>query len=134
MRDKLKNALILFVLAVIQLKSAIFAAEAPVLYYWDAKPRCGFSNFGDELSRVIVEKITGQAVSTTAEPFIGRKKLLALGSIMHCAEENDVVWGTGINGKMADNAHFRFQNLDIRAVRGPLTRKFLQDRGVTCPE
>lgn len=42
------------------------AAEVP-LFYWDARPRLGFSNFGDAMSVSIVERILGRSVSTTTE-------------------------------------------------------------------
>src|SRR5690606_10219205 len=61
------------------------------------------------------------------------EKLLALGSILHFANSGDMVWGTGVNGKIA-NEHFRFDKLDIRMVRGPLTGEFLVNRGLWVPE
>src|SRR5262249_55984021 len=59
--------------------------------------------------------------------------LLAIGSILHFAQDDAVIWGAGVNGKIADERH-RFTRLDVRAVRGPETRAFLAARGVTAPE
>jgi pyruvyltransferase len=60
------------------------------------------------------------------------KRLLTVGSIMHFAKPGDVVWGTGINGKRHGLAEH--PALDVRAVRGPLTRRILQEAGNDVPE
>ena len=40
-----------------------------------------------------------------------------------------------MNGKRMDPAIYRFSDLDVRAIRGPMTRRFLIDVfGVDCPE
>lgn len=75
----------------------------------------------------------GRPVAIAESPFRGEKKFLAIGSIMHYAVDGDVIWGTGVNGKNLP-AEYRFNRLDVRAVRGPLSRKFLIERGVACPE
>lgn len=111
------------------------------LYYWDARTYRDFINFGDILSEKIVERIVGHRIVTTLNKFLfaqsGKRKLLALGSIIHMAEEGDVIWGSGINGKhpnKTDKNFYRFTQLDVRAVRGPLTRQFLMEMGIACPE
>lgn len=45
----------------------------------------------------------------------------------------DTIWGTGINGKVSEDLH-KFEKLDVRAVRGPLTRNYLISKGINCPE
>lgn len=108
-------------------------AEVP-LFYWDARPRMGFSNFGDAMSVSIVEKILERSITTITALTPGQKKFLAVGSIGNYAEEGDTLWGTGINGKYHKRSDYHFHTLDIRAVRGPLSRQFLMDMGVNCPE
>lgn len=91
-------------------------------------------NFGDELSPVLVREVLTQHFALRVrnlQPKDG-KKLFAIGSILHFARSGDVVWGSGVNGKVADEAH-KFSSLDVRAVRGPLTREFLSTRGIECP-
>jgi pyruvyltransferase len=61
------------------------------------------------------------------------KRLLTVGSIMHFARDEDVVWGSGVNGAVQPNFH-RFSRLDVRAVRGPLTRDFLRGKSIEVPE
>ncbi len=61
--------------------------------------------------------------------------MLALGSILYFGREGDVVWGTGTNGKNTNRGDYRFSHLDVRAVRGPLTRQFLLTMfGIESPE
>jgi pyruvyltransferase len=52
---------------------------------------------------------------------------------MHCAREGDTIWGSGVNAKMPPGLH-TFRALDVRAVRGPLTRDFLVNLGIRVPE
>jgi len=56
---------------------------------------------------------------------------LMIGSILHWADENTVVWGTGFG---TADAEIRAKPLKVCAVRGPLTRKRLLELGVPCPE
>ncbi|MHA7171695.1 polysaccharide pyruvyl transferase family protein [Arthrobacter monumenti] len=51
---------------------------------------------------------------------------------MHYASDGDVVWGTGVNGK-ALGKRISARRLDIRGVRGPLTRNHLIKRGFDVP-
>jgi pyruvyltransferase len=100
------------------------------LFYW--KPRSG-SNFGDHLSSVIVTKMAADAGYFLDEELPAQRRLLAIGSILHFARTGDTIWGSGVNGKMPIEDH-KFEQLDVRAVRGPLTRDFLQKRGIAVPE
>ncbi|WP_455133500.1 polysaccharide pyruvyl transferase family protein [Microbacterium aurum] len=87
------------------------------------------NNFGDLLGPVIVA-----ALARSLPRGRGRSgRLLSIGSILHLAHDGDVVWGTGKNGKTADDAH-RWRTVDVRATRGPLTRDWLRSRGIDSPE
>jgi pyruvyltransferase len=112
---------------------ALLLSEGLPIYYWQQP---SFVNFGDYLSLKLVERITGNSVSIfKKKKFNNEKKLLAIGSILVFALDDDVIWGTGLNGKRMDKSHFNFKNLDVRAVRGPLTRKFLKEIfQIECPE
>lgn len=88
-------------------------------------------NFGDLLAPVVVSLMLERAGLSGSS--IPGKRLLTIGSILHFAKPGDVVWGTGRNGRIAGSAH-TIEALDIRAVRGPLTRDFLLQRGMSCPE
>ncbi len=90
-------------------------------------------NFGDYLSFVIVGELLKKAGVFPLPQKVDNRKLLALGSIIHFANDGDVVWGSGVNGKMPDD-RYRFKQLDVRMVRGPLTAKFLQNKGIDVPK
>lgn len=109
------------------------AEEGLTLYYWKAQ---SYMNFGDHLSLKLVERMVGRPIEThTKKTPLGKKKLLAIGSIITSADDMDVVWGSGVKSESINLARYRFQNLDVRAVRGPLTRQFLQDNfQIDCPE
>jgi pyruvyltransferase len=104
----------------------------PLYYYQD--PR--FVNFGDYLSLKIVERILDGPVTISkkrAPP--GQRKFLALGSLLFAANDHDIVWGSGTNNKRSEKSDYNFTTLDVRAVRGPLTREFLMEKyGIPCPE
>ena len=103
------------------------------LFYWKEGD---FINFGDYISLVLVERIVGEPLKFYNKKNLKQnKKLLAIGSVIYFANENDVIWGSGINAKIVDKNKFSFTHLDIRAVRGPLTRAFLiENFGLKCPE
>lgn len=90
------------------------------------------NNFGDLLGPLIVGRILERAgIDARTAPRATR--LFTVGSVLHFAQSGDVVWGSGVNGKIAEGEH-RFESLDVRAVRGPLTRAFLMARGIQVPE
>jgi pyruvyltransferase len=89
-------------------------------------------NFGDYLSLIIVGEIIRQRSLGVKKSFLNsNKKILAIGSILHFARNGDVVWGSGVNGKIPTHRH-TFTDLDIRMVRGPLTKNFLEKKGIKC--
>lgn len=100
------------------------------LFYWKSPAAV---NFGDYLSSVIVTKIAADADCFLDEERSTSARLLAIGSILHFACDDDVIWGSGVNGKVPVERHV-FRRLDVRAVRGPLTRDFLTRRGIDVPE
>nr|WP_247718215.1 polysaccharide pyruvyl transferase family protein [Qipengyuania proteolytica] len=51
---------------------------------------------------------------------------------MHFASEGAVVWGSGVNGKARSDI-YEFENLDVRACRGPRTKAWLEQRGINVP-
>lgn len=88
------------------------------------------NNFGDLLGPLIVKKMLVLAAGN--ECWDGDFRVLTVGSVLHFARNGDVVWGTGRNGKVLDGLH-QFSSLDVRAVRGPLTREYLLCRGINAP-
>lgn len=98
--------------------------------------RAGYSgapvnNFGDLLGPEIVKRVLASE-GLEAGDAQANSRLFSIGSVLHFAADGDTVWGTGRNGKETNATH-HFSELDIRAVRGPLTAKFLQGRGISVP-
>jgi len=93
------------------------------------------NNFGDLLGPMIVRELVRRMAGRAARHGMGQPasaRLLSVGSILHLARSNDVVWGSGANGKSLHRVPPK--DLDIRAVRGPLTRAFLLEHGIDAPE
>ncbi|SHG44251.1 Polysaccharide pyruvyl transferase [Salegentibacter echinorum] len=106
------------------------------LFYWssikfEGKPK---ENYGDLLSKYLVEKIRGKPVKWVQpkkQPWykLNKTNYLAVGSILAHATKDSVVWGSGI----IDEKH-AVAEADFKAVRGPRTREFLLKSGYECPE
>jgi len=92
------------------------------LFWWDG---VGGRNFGDALSRYVVRAVTGKAVVRGEQG----PKLVSTGSILRLATPGDIVWGSGLSRPSKVS-----RGLDIRAVRGPMTRKVVLGQGFKCPE
>lgn len=95
------------------------------------------SNFGDELNQLLYHWLTDRLPRRASEG--DRGKVLAIGSVLANAKPGDVVWGSGLNGKVKDEdgnilLPARPEAITFRSVRGPLTRKLLVDAGATIPE
>jgi len=74
-----------------------------------------------------------RALAPSERPAKSGIRLLAVGSILHFAHDADVVWGSGVNGKVA-TSEIDATSLDVRAVRGPLTAEVLRSKGMVVPE
>tara|TARA_Y100001970_G_scaffold110960_2_gene138527 strand:- start:12456 stop:13295 length:840 start_codon:yes stop_codon:yes gene_type:complete len=101
----------------------------PKNFFWN--PKDGTPNIGDYLAFETVNFVLN--LRDKHATHIEHGKILSIGSVLHFAQDNDVIWGTGRNGKIADTSHF-FTNVDVRAVRGPRTAKFLADKGIEVPK
>ncbi|WP_317761786.1 polysaccharide pyruvyl transferase family protein [Rhodococcus opacus] len=96
--------------------------------------RSRVNNFGDLLGPIIVARILDQSGHDRTNCGRSGGKLLSVGSVLQFAEDGDIIWGTGRNGNNPVSQH-RFSDLDVRAVRGPLTREFLMSTfGIQSPE
>lgn len=103
-------------------------SNEPALCWWHSSEGV---NFGDDLSRVIVEKILDRSVRFQSLES-KEKKVLAVGSILHYAGLDDIIWGSGFRDNPLEEK--RLTRLDVRAVRGPRTRQFLLQMGIPCPK
>lgn len=90
-------------------------------------------NYGDLISKYLVEKISGKEVKFVhpkKQPWYkwNKQNYLAVGSILHHASRESIVWGSGI----IDHEQ-KIVEADFRAVRGPRTRDYLLKLGYQCP-
>ncbi|MBN2869189.1 MAG: polysaccharide pyruvyl transferase family protein [Flavobacteriaceae bacterium] len=104
------------------------------LYWWHEKRASGLENYGDLLSKYLVEKISGKKVVSIKHPLRGIhkyffKNYVCIGSIISSASKKSIVWGSGIIKK---NDHIR--EATFVAVRGPKTRSRILELGYDCPE
>jgi pyruvyltransferase len=100
------------------------------MFHWQLDD--GRQNFGDHLSSALVTKLASTR-DLFLDEVVSPRRLLAVGSIMHFAKTGDVIWGSGVNGSVNVDKH-QFEQIDVRSVRGPLTKSFLEKRGIVVPE
>lgn len=108
------------------------AAPYPQVSLVSWKPQGAARNFGDHLSMIVVAEMLRRRGLTPDDETAEAARLLAIGSILHFARDGDVVWGSGVNGKIALD-RLSARDLDIRAVRGPKTAAVLAKRGFDVP-
>lgn len=100
--------------------------------FW--RPEGGrYVNFGDELALVIPHLLLARRGATLMDETPQTARIVTVGSSLHRAEDGTIVWGTGLHGASPARDH-RYKKLDVRAVRGPLTAKFLRSRDISVPE
>lgn len=85
-------------------------------------------NWGDTINLYLLEKISGKK-PVVASP--AQQHLLAVGSILRIANQNSIVWGSGFISK---KGNIKYKPLKVCAVRGPLTRELLLNKGIETPE
>ena len=100
-------------------------------------------NLGDSLGRVIVEALLGQKGITLDQWIPEKKHLFTVGSNVFGGKsignyQDATIWGSGALKEPSRREAFAQKlsrrRLDIRAVRGPLTRDVLLRFGHKCPE
>lgn len=90
-------------------------------------------NLGDALSPVIVSHMLSKKGLSLSMRTEKTYHLYAVGSVLTAGMQDAVVWGSGVlNASITER--LRHRQLDIRAVRGPLTRCVLRDYGYQVPE
>jgi len=97
------------------------------LYYWK---RGVEDNVGDLVSSIVVRKIVDSLALDFEARTPATRRLFAVGSILEQAVQDATVWGSGLRHAVVAPHGV---DLDIRAVRGPLTRDALLHAGHACP-
>lgn len=95
-------------------------------------------NLGDTLGMVIIKYLLDKRGVDIDKNISKTRHLNCVGSNILCSYQNATIWGSGImHNPTKRNIFFTKlsgRKLDIRAVRGPLTRKAIYSLGYTCPE
>ncbi|WP_417177426.1 polysaccharide pyruvyl transferase family protein [Bacteroides sp.] len=94
-------------------------------------------NFGDELNYYLLCELTEQPISNLIDICKwgrrGKTDLLFIGSLVEDFTTPDtIIWGSG--AICGGNKILRNKPKEVRAVRGKLTRNYLLNNGVYCPE
>lgn len=120
-------------------KSLIPKPNCVNLYRWYHSENGATENLGDYLAEIIVDYMLSLKKIDRNKYIAHRKNLYTVGSILGTGMCNATVWGSGYIDKYIVGSTYKkilpkLRQLDIRAVRGPLTREVLLSAGYTCPE
>lgn len=91
------------------------------------------NNFGDDINIPLLYILSGKNCVVKHSTFLqNTNNLLCIGSIIEgFTDEQSIIWGSGaIEGKKK----LTYKPKKVCAVRGPLTRQYLLDQGIECPE
>lgn len=98
----------------------------------------GLRNLGDNIAPELVEFMLNKKGLSLQSSTQGKRHLYTIGSIVFMGHQDATVWGSGI--LTAPSAFRRLlhskylRKLDIRCVRGPLTKQNLEKIGHKCPQ
>lgn len=90
-------------------------------------------NFGDDLNFFLISALSGKKVVAISNIFHSKvlKSIMCVGSILEYSNKYTIVWGSG--AMYGDANKFQQRPLEVCAVRGPLSRKYLQSLNIPCP-
>jgi len=96
-------------------------------------------NFGDAINPVLIRYLSGETPkNVSCRPWRKLKQLITkepvyfvVGSTLQWADRYSIIWGAGF---ISNRWKLRAKPQEIRAVRGPLTRKIIINQGLECPE
>ena len=102
------------------------------VHYWRRED--GGRNLGDDLSPVVVEWCRKRYGLPEKRKDWHTAQLYAIGSILGFGCQNATIWGSGLLMPSYEAKRMLcYADVDVRAVRGPLTREYLIKYGKQCP-
>lgn len=89
-------------------------------------------NLGDELNYYLIKELSGKRLVNKFNLFVPKLiNVCCIGSIIDSmADSQSIIWGSGA---ISDNRKMKCVPLEVRAVRGKLTRNYLISQGIECP-
>lgn len=97
-------------------------------------------NFGDQLSKFIFAKLLNLSNNLTKYKITYNKpnkskNIIMIGSYIQTAPNNCIIFGSGIrtNPPIEKNSHL-YRDLNVCAIRGPLSKAFLEDKNIKVPD
>jgi pyruvyltransferase len=104
-----------------------------LIFFKDNKSENG--NFGDELSKFIVESlINKEKYDLVYNQNNIPTNIMCIGSYIHVAKNDSYIFGSGVRTRNNIEGGHKYSNLNVCAVRGPLTKKFLENRNIAVPD
>ena len=97
---------------------------------WPILPSAGRENFGDALSHDVVRaSADSDQLIVEGVPFLRRRFLFSIGSVLQFASPGDFVWGTGHHFDIPHKPrNYPPRGLRITALRGHYTAQVLEER------
>ena len=104
--------------------------------YFDEKGGLIKENWGDDINYWFYKEIVNAEIISydlsLRTRYLNRPYYLGIGSLLTLFSiDNAIVWGSGV---MSKEKKIIGTPLEVRAVRGPLSRQRLLDAGIDCPE
>lgn len=94
----------------------------------------GYGNFGDELSVFITKKlINNKKYELCLNDSNISTNIICIGSYIHNAKNNYYIFGSGVRTKNNIERGHKYNNLKVYAVRGPLTKEYLENKNIKVP-
>jgi pyruvyltransferase len=95
----------------------------------------GCKNFGDQLSpficRSLIDKDKYNLVYNINNVDIN---IICIGSFIHAAKNNTFIFGSGVRTDPSIEGGHNYKNLEVCAIRGPLSKKFIQNKNIICSD
>lgn len=126
LQQKIKNTLYLLLH-----KKECIVVDGWLLRFYDSKKK--YSNWGDDLNVYFIELLCNKLVIPAETLLIPCLKYSFIGSnLPWVLNHKTIIWGSGIINTALKMNKNKVEK--VYAVRGPITRDYLINNGVDCPE
>lgn len=89
------------------------------------------TNWGDDINIFLCEILSGKKVIPYKHALFRTQNYLVIGSIINWfSNSKSIIWGSGV---LSSQYKLKHKPSKVLAVRGPLTREYLIQKGVECP-